>query len=276
MNTKIKILVGILFKKISTPLGILLILLSALLVGVLVWQCWLMSVGTSVGENIYKCDIDSDCIIVQDGCCDCGNGGKNAVINKNYLDYWNQKISKECKNKGVCVAVVSNHWTCFAEPKCINNRCQLLEKTEVEKKEVTITTDKTKYEQGETVKTTITNNLDYSVTPSAANLVKADRSLGENYGIGLIEKFEDDKWVAIEPVWRCENSCFVECRYMSSFEPSETRVFEWEQTVRICNIIDRTEKVENAGPGKYRVSSNIWFIKEKNYKIIYSNEFTIE
>ena len=96
-------------------------------------------------------------------------------------------------------------------------------------------------------------------------MVKPDRSLGENYGIGLIEKFEDDKWIAIEPVWRCESdisSCFAECKYDSSFEPSETRVFEWDQTVRFCNIVDRTEKVENAGPGKYKVSSNVWFSKE--------------
>lgn len=45
MNTKIKILIGILLKKISTPLGILLIVLAALLVTVLAWQCWLAEYG---------------------------------------------------------------------------------------------------------------------------------------------------------------------------------------------------------------------------------------
>lgn len=79
----------------------------------------------TISDNIYTCNEDADCVSVKDECCGCSAGGSSTAINKNYSDYWNNKISNECKGT-LCPAVMSDHWTCFAKPKCVNNRCQLL------------------------------------------------------------------------------------------------------------------------------------------------------
>ena len=250
MNTKIKILIGVLV------VGVVLI------AGWWIWNGQTIKnprgicgpKGMGINYDVLYCDetcnVDDDCKFT----CGCG------AINKNEI----------CHDEGITYDCVDH------EVKCKEGRCIIGK--EILLKGVTITTDKTEYEQGDRVKIIVTNNLDYLVTPGVGNL-RPDRFLGENYGIGLIEKFEDDKWVAIEPVWRCESefsSCFTECLYEYSFRPGETRVFEWDQTVRICNKLERTEKIENAGAGKYRVASSIWFTKERTYKTIYSNEFTIK
>jgi len=82
--------------------------------------------STDITDSIYKCNKDDDCISVKSGCCGCTAGGSNIAINKDYLDYWNQKLSEECEEIG-CPAVMSDHWTCFATPKCVNGECQLVE-----------------------------------------------------------------------------------------------------------------------------------------------------
>ncbi len=79
-------------------------------------------------EMPYYCNTDSDCISVADGCCDCNHGGTAIAINKKYLDYWKEKMLEECDpEETICMTVISNHWTCFAEPKCVEGECQLVE-----------------------------------------------------------------------------------------------------------------------------------------------------
>lgn len=75
-------------------------------------------------EEIYVCKEDRECLLVNNGCCGCGAGGTAISINKDYSNYWNNKLTEGCKEMG-CVAVMSNDWTCFARPRCINNRCGL-------------------------------------------------------------------------------------------------------------------------------------------------------
>ncbi|MFQ6083906.1 MAG: hypothetical protein ACE5WD_11210 [Candidatus Aminicenantia bacterium] len=148
-----------------------------------------------------------------------------------------------------------------------------------ENPEVTITTDKTEYTQREAVKITVVNSLDHIVVLHFPWKFESKRFWGENFGIGAIERFEEkaEVWIPVEPVWRCGNSCFKECRYKHSFEPGEKRVFEWNQTVLICDRVNRTERIEKAAAGRYRVSSNIdIYDKELTTKTIYSNEFTIK
>lgn len=146
-------------------------------------------------------------------------------------------------------------------------------KVEEIKQKVTINTEKTEYRQGETVRITMINGLDQPIVPYALG---SDPSAfyGENYGLGFIERFENIKWIQIEPLWRCGNSCFAECKYKHSFEPNETRVFEWNQTQFICDKENRSEKVETAGTGRYRIS--VWIEKEQSSTFIYSNEFVIK
>ena len=74
--------------------------------------------------NINYCKEDRECARVDSGCCGCTAGGKAITINEDYLNYWNNKLDENCKMIG-CIAVMSNDWTCFSSPICINNRCEL-------------------------------------------------------------------------------------------------------------------------------------------------------
>ena len=77
-----------------------------------------------IPEKYYACEIDNDCILVQDGCCGCGGGGKNTTINKKYEETYLNKTGLICKNVD-CGAVVSNNPSCFSSPVCIQNKCSL-------------------------------------------------------------------------------------------------------------------------------------------------------
>ena len=160
----------------------------------------------------------------------------------------------------------------FVKPK------QVSEIKPVSAEKLIIATDKIEYKQGETVKISITSSSKYLVVQQtfSSSEAKYTKYLGDNYGIGLIEKFTDGEWVAIEPVWRCDNSCFTECKYDHSIEPGKSRVFEWRQTILNCDSQNRSEEVENAGIGRYRISSGFWDeVKQKN-NMIYSNVFVIK
>lgn len=74
-------------------------------------------------NKYLSCEVDEDCIKVQEDCCGCNYGGKAIAINKGYKTEWIDSLN--CKDIA-CIAMISNHWTCFAEPKCINNKCELV------------------------------------------------------------------------------------------------------------------------------------------------------
>ncbi len=78
--------------------------------------------------KIKSCIQDSDCIEVQDGCCDCNNYGKNTAINKNFLNEYNNQQNGNCKDVA-CLTALSRDPTCTIEmsPKCIENKCILIE-----------------------------------------------------------------------------------------------------------------------------------------------------
>ena len=74
---------------------------------------------------IYECKEDNECISVSPGCCGCNAGGPAIAINKEYRSYWNNKFLNLCI-RVLCTAVMSNDWTCFAQPKCVEDKCQLI------------------------------------------------------------------------------------------------------------------------------------------------------
>lgn len=78
-------------------------------------------------EEIANCKFDRECIKVSGDCCGCSSGGTSTTINRAYYNYWNNKSKEKCKGIA-CIAVISKHWTCFAEPKCIGNKCNLVSK----------------------------------------------------------------------------------------------------------------------------------------------------
>ncbi len=77
-------------------------------------------------EDYYLCKNDRECIYVAGDCCGCSSLGTATTINKDYFQYWNEKQSFECK-RVFCAAAISDHKSCFAEPKCINNKCELVQ-----------------------------------------------------------------------------------------------------------------------------------------------------
>ena len=106
-----------------------------LFVGGVVWQEWQSPISTPIANNPINsrdaCQQNSDCVVVQNGCCGCNGGGKNIVINKGFLEKYNNKIEKECKDTG-CVAVISEDPSCRKTtiPVCNNNKCELAVKKE--------------------------------------------------------------------------------------------------------------------------------------------------
>ncbi len=78
-------------------------------------------------ESIYSCSQDSDCVLVQAGCCNCNHGGQNTAINKNHEESYINNVSSECAAVS-CIAVISDHPSCSdqAEAKCIENRCEVI------------------------------------------------------------------------------------------------------------------------------------------------------
>jgi len=75
-------------------------------------------------EQLFACQEDSDCIIVDTNtCCNCKNGGGEKAINKKYEQYWNDSVLRRddtsCTDT-FCVAL----YNCSSEtPVCTNNSC---------------------------------------------------------------------------------------------------------------------------------------------------------
>lgn len=79
-------------------------------------------------EELYQCTSDNDCVSVKSGCCGCTEGGSNTAINNEHLGYWQLKLVNECKETA-CAQVMSDDWTCFATPKCVEGKCQIIATT---------------------------------------------------------------------------------------------------------------------------------------------------
>ena len=77
-------------------------------------------------DETITCESDRECIKL---------GGSGCVweaitINRAYYNYWNDKLTEANKDM-LCTAVFSNHWTRFADPKCIDNICELIPNKEL-------------------------------------------------------------------------------------------------------------------------------------------------
>ena len=143
---------------------------------------------------------------------------------------------------------------------------------------LTLATDKDEYSQGEIVAIFLTNNSSYPMRQQTDLPVdySIGRYLGESFGVGLIERLEKGDWVVVEPVWRCDNSCFKECLFNQSIKEGETKTFKWNQEVHICDKMNNSEIVEHAESGTYRVFTPVWNEDEQAHKLVYSEEFTIK
>ena len=86
-----------------------------------------LSPGTfpEMTASLRTCRYDADCVKVKADCCGCTMGGQAATLNKENEAVWTKTVEVKCKNIA-CLQVISNHWTCFADTKCINNKCTLV------------------------------------------------------------------------------------------------------------------------------------------------------
>ncbi len=160
-----------------------------------------------------------------------------------------------------------------------------------------ITTDKTEYEQGETINITLLNKLD---KPNAILFFTLNDTERENfvklyYGqaafLGFLEKFENNTWIKIVPLERMyfekiiynihnysfatdfslgENFNYVcdKFSYNGRFEATEIRNLIWRQKIFVCDVGNDAQKQQMDG-GRYRI---ITITNET----IFSNEFIIK
>jgi len=151
--------------------------------------------------------------------------------------------------------------------KCICNKNYTPPKCEEQEiaEQVTITTDKTEYEQGEIVKMTVNNGLDKSIYYSYPQLG--------------IERFDNGNWTQIKMVLA---GCGVPGGFpYGALSPNAKDELQWDQKEKWCSnpdpsvISDLISKQVLAG--KYRIKSEIFDQNTpENKQTIYSNEFTIK
>jgi len=76
-------------------------------------------------EISLDCSQDSDCVLVNEGCCGCSYGGNRTSVNINSEDVWGESLVEECGENYVCTAVISDDPSCSdsTTAACINSEC---------------------------------------------------------------------------------------------------------------------------------------------------------
>ena len=97
-------------------------LVVSLIVSIVLIVMTLVNISRIAMISSKYCTKDSDCVLVQDGCCGCSMGGSNTAINKLYEEAWNIELSSKCANV-LCPAVISKNPSCFSEPRCVEWVC---------------------------------------------------------------------------------------------------------------------------------------------------------
>lgn len=166
--------------------------------------------------------------------------------------------------------------------KCVCNKNYTPPKCEMAKtfSGVTITTNKTEYEQGEDVETTVNNGLNLSIYVDSWK------------GSWIVLQHQDEEWNVIFsgsaktlPLCLCENypdgNCPLWAPPLEKFDEiksSETVTWSWDQ--KILKGTDKNCLIWiDAPPGTYKVGLRHFHTLDPNkreWKTIYSNEFTIK
>lgn len=80
----------------------------------------------SLFDEWKACAQDADCAETQANCCNCGHGGIQTGINKQYLEKWQDILKKKCQDVG-CIAL----FNCKeGKAVCDNNKCEFKEDVE--------------------------------------------------------------------------------------------------------------------------------------------------
>jgi hypothetical protein len=146
--------------------------------------------------------------------------------------------------------------------------------------ELLLETDKVKYSSNEPVRIAI-KNISVKSFSEAGNddsvPIESRQNLGNNYAIGMIEKNENNKWIAVEPIWRCEERCFDSCGLDldSVIKAYESKIFVWDQKLLNCGH-DIEEEVVRAESGIYRATIAARKENSDQYELIHSKVFSLE
>lgn len=174
----------------------------------------------------------------------------------------------------VCAEFIAVEWTMFRRIQSEAPREKIPQKLE-------ISTDKNFYRPSEPVLITINNNTaSSSVKQQPGQLVRgqivARKYFGRNYGVGLIEKFVNNIWLAAEPILRCGRSCFTKCESGDiSIGATQENAYSWDQSLFVCDYVQKTENTVWSGPGRYRVTAALWSEEKQAIELCHSGEFTI-
>jgi hypothetical protein len=126
-----------------------------------------------------------------------------------------------------------------------------IEFSEMPKENLIISTDKTEYEQGETVEIVLENNGG------------KEECIGS---IWEIERFEEEKWIKIKRLW-CPCGAICNIQYCDKLPPGEKIEHQWSQKENWCDGSLTVSQQVLAGTYRIRV--------QVSTKTIYSKEFAI-
>ncbi|MBA4319674.1 MAG: hypothetical protein C0412_14835 [Flavobacterium sp.] len=263
-------------KRTKILIGILAVVV-VLTVGWLVWnsqkiperlsyeRC--LKLEDEISEDISSidnsCEIDSDCKPLNFG----GNW-VNICVNKNTNTLAVQADVKnflmKCPFPGVWPPIKCS---------CVENKCDaIIEKPQ----EVTITTDKTEYEQGEEINFGIKNNsgTDVFLTQFECSKAEDDYFGGQRSFWPNLQTLKDNKWNDIDWHYSESDASAVPCRI------SLECVNEVEN-VNFSAIETNFAGMQLLPVGKYRIKSELGESCERNVGLkdiftVYSPEFTIK
>ena len=81
-----------------------------------------LPVSSTKAQSINPaCKTDSDCVLVDKGCCNCANGGDSIAIHKSQKNNYISKLKKSCSSfTDFCMA----EYRCdYFKAKCMNFQC---------------------------------------------------------------------------------------------------------------------------------------------------------
>lgn len=73
------------------------------------------------------CGADKDCMVVNNGCCDCANGGKDVAINRERLQAFKDRF--DCMQV-MCTQLAAEPLCGSGLVSCINHKCKYFERKE--------------------------------------------------------------------------------------------------------------------------------------------------
>ncbi len=129
--------------------------------------------------------------------------------------------------------------------------------------EVTITTDKTEYEQGRDMKITLTNNHKESIFSHAASFTP------DAFIVSIERKKIDETWEEL-PVRCAWPECDIDFDRPAETKSGKSETFYWKPTIHFNG------KDESAGQGVYRLNATYQIESGGEWETIHSNEFTIK